>query len=67
MEIFPLDGQPTFQNPIVTLYDINNVQYQYQFINAIYKSNKLTAKMADYAEFDIELNSMNLVVIAPNN
>ena len=45
VEVFPLDGQPTFQNPVITLYDINGNEYQYQFINAMWKSDKLTAKM----------------------
>lgn len=63
VEVFPLDGQPTFQNPVVTLFDINNNQYQYQFINAIWKSDKLNAKMADYSEWDIELDSMNMIII----
>jgi hypothetical protein len=56
-----LDGQPTFQNPVVTLFDRNGKEYQYQFINAIFKSNKLTAKMEDYAEWDFELDSVDIL------
>lgn len=63
IEVFPLDGQPTFVNPIITLTDINGKEYQYQFLNAIWKSDKLTAKMADYGEWDIELDAMNMLIL----
>jgi hypothetical protein len=56
-----LDGQPAFQSPVVTLYDRNNKEYQYQFINAIFKSNKMTARMEDYAEWDFELESIDVL------
>ncbi len=55
-----LDGQPTFQNPVVTLFDRNGKEIQYQFSNAIFKSNKLTAKMEDYTEWDFELEAMDI-------
>lgn len=61
--ILPLDGQPTFVNPVITLFDLNNKEYQYQFINAIWKSDKLSVKMADYAEWDIELDAMNMLLL----
>lgn len=61
--VLPLDGQPTFVSPVVTLFDLNSKQYQYQFINAIWKSDKLNVKMADYAEWDIELESMSMLLL----
>lgn len=61
--VLPLDGQPTFVSPVVTLFDLNNKQYQYQFINAIWKSDKLNVKMADYSEWDIELESMSMLLL----
>ena len=58
--ILTLDGQPTFQNPVVTLYDRNGKEIQYQLSNAIFKSNKLTSKMEDYAEWDFELEAIDI-------
>lgn len=58
-----LDGQPTFQNPVVTLFDRNNKEIQYQFSNAIFKSNKLTSKMEDYSEWDFELEAIDILEI----
>lgn len=61
-----LDGQPTFVNPVVTLFDRNGKEYQYQFINAMFKSNKLTAKMEDYSEWDFELDSIDILELITN-
>lgn len=59
-----LDGQPTFQNPVVTFFDINNSkQYQVQFLNAMWKSDKMTFKSADYAEWDFELDSLDILIL----
>jgi hypothetical protein len=57
------DGQPTFTNPVLTVYDLNNKEYQYQFTNAIFKSTKATFKAADYAEWDIEIDAMSIACI----
>lgn len=62
-----LDGQPTFTNPVVTFFDINNAkQYQVQFQNAMWKSDKMTFKAADYGEWDFELDSLNLLILYTN-
>lgn len=58
-----LDGQPTFQNPVVTLFDRNNKEIQYQFLNAIFKSTKLTSTQEAYAEWDFELESIDIVEV----
>lgn len=58
-----LDGQPTFQNPVVTLFDRNGNEIQYQFSSAIFKSNKLTSKNEDYGEWDFELDAIDITEI----
>lgn len=58
-----LDGQPTFQNPTVTLFDRNGKEIQYQLTSAIFKSNKLTTKNEDYSEWDFELDAIDIVEI----
>lgn len=60
MELDVLDGQPTFTNPVLTAYDRNNKQVQYQFINAIFKSSKANLKSEDYAEWDFEIEAINI-------
>ena len=61
--IGPLDGQPTLQNPVATFFDSNNKEYQYQFINALFKSYKANVKMEDYADFDFELEASGLLIV----
>jgi len=59
-----LDGQPTLQNPVVTLFDRNNKQIQYQFSNALFKSTKFTGKAEDYGEWDFEMVSIDVTEVA---
>lgn len=59
-----LDGQPTLQNPVVTLFDRNNKQIQYQFSSALFKSTKFSGKAEDYGEWDFELVSIDVSEIA---
>lgn len=63
IEIDTLDGQPTLQSPVLTFFDRHNKQYQFQFTGAIFKSSKMTAKMEDYAEFDFELEALDLLAL----
>ncbi len=62
-EIDTLDGQPTLLNPVVTFFDRNNKEIQYQFKNALFKSSKLSAKMEDFAEVDFEIEAMDILAL----
>lgn len=59
-----LDGQPTLQNPVVTLFDRNGKEIQYQFSNALFKSSKFTGKAEDYGEWDFEMTSIDVTEVA---
>lgn len=59
-----LDGQPTLQNPVVTLFDRNGKEIQYQFSNALFKSTKYTGKAEDYGEWDFEMTSLDVTELA---
>lgn len=59
-----LDGQPTLQNPVVTLFDRNGKEVQYQFSSAIFKSTKFTGKAEDYGEWDFEMTSIDVTEVA---
>lgn len=61
--IFTLDGQATLQNPVISLLDSNNKQVQYQLSGAVFKSTKLSAKMEDYSEWDVELESLDIAEV----
>lgn len=63
VELDALDGQPTFTNPVFTVFDRNNKQIQYQFINALFKSTKASFKAEDYGEFDFELEAMDIKLL----
>lgn len=62
-EIDTLDGQPTLINPVLTFFDRNAKQYQYQISGALFKSYKINAKMEDYADFDFELEAKDLIAL----
>lgn len=59
-EIDTLDGQPTLQSPVLTFFDRNGKEYQYQITGAIFKSYKMNAKMEDYADWDFEIEAKDL-------
>lgn len=58
-----LDGQPTFQSPVVTLFDRNGKEMQYQLLQAIFKSTKVTSTQEAYAEWDFELEAIDIVEV----
>lgn len=58
-----LDGQPTFQNPVVTLFDRNGKEIQYQLQNALFKSSKLGSRAEEYSEWDFDLEAIDMVEV----
>lgn len=62
--ILTLDGQPTLLNPVATFFDQNGNQYQYQFLNALFKSVKASLKAEDYGEFDFEMEASDLTIVS---
>lgn len=61
--IITLDGQATLQNPVVTLFDQNGKEIQYQFSGAVFKSTKASPKNEDYTEWDVELEALDIVEV----
>ena len=59
-EINAMDGQPTLQNPVITLFDRNAKQIQYQLINALFKSNKLTAKAEEWSQWEFDIEAIDI-------
>lgn len=59
-EIDALDGQPTLQNPVITFFDRNNKEVQYQLINALFKSNKMTLKAEEWSQWEFELEASDI-------
>lgn len=64
MSILTLDGQPTLLNPVGTFFDSAGNEVQYQFSNALFKSMKSSLKMEDYAEFDFEMEAMDVTILS---
>lgn len=58
-----LDGQPSLINPVVTLFDRNGKEIQYQLQNAIFKSNMLTTRSESYGEWDFQLEAIDIVSV----
>lgn len=63
MELDVLDGQPTLTNPILTIYDRNNKEIQYQFSSALFKSSKATLASEEFGAFDFELEALSVAVL----
>jgi hypothetical protein len=63
LESDTLDGQPTLQNPVLTVYDQNSKEIQYQLSNALFKSYKVATKAEDYSEWDIEIEARDIVAL----
>ena len=63
MNVNVLDGQPTFQNPVVTLFDRNGKEIQYQLLSALFSSTKLTTTNEDYASWDFSLEAIDCVEV----
>jgi len=61
--ISTLDGQPTLQNPVLTVYDKSGKEIQYQFSSALFKSSKLSTKNEAYAEWDFDLEALDIVIV----
>jgi len=62
-EIDTLDGQPTLAAPVLTFYDRNGKEIQYQLSGAVFKSSKATATMGEFAEWDFELEAQDIVAL----
>lgn len=58
--LYSLDGQPTFQNPVFTGFDRNGKEFQYQFVNALFKSTKMTARNEEFTEWDFDLEAIDI-------
>ena len=54
------DGQHKLQSPIVTLFERNAKQIQYQLSGALFKSNKLTTANEAFGEWDFELEAKDI-------
>ncbi len=67
LNILTLDGQPTLLNPVGTFYDAAGNEVQYQFSNALFKSAKSSLKMEDYAEFDFEMEAMDVTILSTSS
>jgi len=63
LELDIIDGQPSLQNPVLTLWDKNGKEIQYQFTGAIFKSSAGAFKQETYAEFDFELSAKLITML----
>jgi hypothetical protein len=62
-EIDALDGQPTLQNPVITLFDQNAKEIQYQVINALFTSNKASLKNEAYSTWDFTMEAIDIKLL----
>jgi hypothetical protein len=61
--VLTLDGQPSMANPVVTLFDRNNKEIQYQLVSALFKSTKLAANNEAYAEWDVDIEAIDIIEV----
>jgi hypothetical protein len=62
-EIDTLDGQATMTSPVLTLFDRNGKQIQYQLSGAVIKSSKATLAAEEYAEWDFALEAKDMIAL----
>lgn len=62
-EIDTLDGQPTLINPVITLFDNNNKEVQYQVVNALFTSDKTGLRAEDYTTWDFTIECSDIKLI----
>lgn len=62
-EIDTLDGQPTYQSPVLTVFDRNAKQIQYQLTGAIWKKFSASLKNEAYAEWDFEIEAKDILAL----
>ena len=62
-KIDTLDGQATYQNPVLTLFDRNGKEIQYQLSGAVVKSSKATMASEAYAEWDFALEAKDIIAL----
>jgi hypothetical protein len=62
-EINTLDGQPTLINPVITCFDSNGKEFQYQILNALFTAETITLTQEDYDKWDFTLTATDIQLI----
>ena len=62
-EITSLDGQPTLQNPVITCFDSNGKEFQYQVINAIFTADSITLTQEQYVKWSISITAIDINIV----
>ena len=62
-ELDTLDGQPTLVNPVLSVYDRNAKEIQYQLSGALVSKMGMSARAEEYAEFDFELTAKDIALV----
>ena len=60
----PLDGQPTLQNPTLTVYDASNKEYQFQIQGALFTKLSLNTTKEAFAIYDFSIEAEDLLFLA---
>jgi hypothetical protein len=63
VEIDVLDAQPTLLNPVITCYDSNAKQFQYQVQSAMFTTNTASLKNEDFTTWDFTLEAISIKLI----
>ncbi|MHB8483867.1 MAG: hypothetical protein ACYDBV_14235 [Nitrospiria bacterium] len=63
IEIDTLDGQPTLLNPVLTLFDQNGKEFQYQVQNALFSTDKASLKNEGYTVFDFTIEAIDIKLL----
>ena len=58
-----LDGQPTLLNPVITLFDQNGKEFQYQVLNALFTSDKASLKNEAYTTWDFTIEAIDITLV----
>jgi hypothetical protein len=62
-EIDTLDGQPTLINPVITCFDSNGKEFQYQVLNALFTAETVSLKQEDYTSWDFTITATDIKLV----
>ena len=60
-----LDGQPTYQNPVLTVIDDSGASHQYQMVSAMLTSDSVNTTNEDYTTWDLTWECTDINYLGP--
>jgi hypothetical protein len=60
---FTLDGQPTLFNPVITCFDSNGKEFQYQVTGALFTAESVSLNQEDYGKWSFTIMASDITLV----